>query len=121
MPWIRRKNIAGERCRIAEEINELRRDQMTRTHYICPQCHTPSVSINVDDYFECRGCHTLYTTRNMGPGFNRESLIDIDGETLDSSVISVCVLTITGHGQFPGDDRIAELQAEIEALSKRRK
>lgn len=87
-----------------------------RRKYIeCPKCGKNAVDVNQGDYYECRGCHTQYTTGERDGSFERTFLVINEDIPIDEGVKIVLVLPQKGVGKFPIDERIASLKLEVEA------
>src|SRR3990172_7183386 len=64
-----------------------------RRHITCGHCHKPAVGLNRNDFFECRECHTQFTSGIlMGEDLEKTVLFDYE----QNEVINVFVLKEKG-------------------------
>jgi hypothetical protein len=78
----------------------------------CPICKRGRTEVNADDYFECRHCHTLFTSADCPPSGegSQKTLLHFPGGS--GQMIPVVILKEKGAGKFPYDTEIARLQEE---------
>jgi len=87
--------------------------------YRCPRCFAGRVAINKGDFFECRKCHTQFSS---GPACGE------DAETLDRAFlmndtddyVKVVVMTVKGNGKFRNDEIIKALRQSVRAARRKR-
>jgi hydrogenase maturation factor HypF (carbamoyltransferase family) len=91
-----------------------------RKHFLCPKCHEESVDVNNGDYYECRQCHTQYTTGGYSDEWERVIIIDMDGD-FNTGAIAALVMPDKGTGDFQIDSEIAKVREEMERVLKSRK
>lgn len=90
-------------------------------HIQCANCHAHDVDINVDDYYECRKCHTQYTTAPYDDSWERVLLvIDMDAPILQGGVVTALVHPTKGEGKIDIDQALQEIEKEMEALKTKR-
>lgn len=85
--------------RLAESI------QASRLLWRCPRC-LEDVERNMDDFLECRGCATVYSTSGVGPA--TDALMPVSPGT---DLEPVVALEWKGRGQFDYDKKMAEVAA----------
>lgn len=85
-------------------------------HINCARCYKPTVDVNADDFYECRECHTQYTTSLVGGEKLRETFL-LDYEQND--IINVRVMNEPGRGEFPMDWQLETLSQELKRLQKK--
>lgn len=79
------------------------------SHIECPHCYKGTVEVNRGDYYECRKCHTQFTSGEAVIGHDpatleRTALIDYD----ENRVIPVLILPEKGHGEIRIDILLKE-------------
>lgn len=85
----------------------------------CPRCRG-KVSVNKGDFFECRKCHTQFTTGVFfhKPGTEQEYLHNLRGD----DYILVVEMEEKGTGEFPIDKLLKDMEVRVkEARKKARK
>lgn len=88
-------------------------------HIHCPKCGEYAIDVNQGDYYECRVCHTLYST-GFADSHNPEKTF-LDDPRLDDLII-VSVLQKKGEGRFSIDQAIKKAQKNLrEAIKKNSK
>lgn len=92
-------------------------EESSRREHRCPKCHRGDVALNKADFFECRKCHTQFST---SPACGE------DAETLEhtyllaDTAIRVVVMTLKGDGKFMDDAVIAMLRRDVTETIARR-
>ena len=82
----------------------------------CPKCSRGKVGVNETDYYECRACHTQFSTSGIVDCENPDRTLLLDAR--HDQIIPVLVLQRNGEGKFPLDQALKELR---ERLVKRRR
>jgi len=94
-------------------IGILKTFQKTIINTTCPLCGG-STTVNQDDFFECRKCHTQFCRSNIVDSPNPEhSVLQIRGQ-----LVAVNVLVQKGKGNFHKDKHLEKLQEQVEAALK---
>ncbi len=81
-------------------------------HIFCPKCNKNKVDVNTSDYYECRECHTQYTTTDAFADESWERvilIIDMDAP-METGVRHAIVLPDKGEGQIRFDIEIATIK-----------
>lgn len=94
--------------------------QKQQKYIPCPKCGAHSVDINVDDLYECRECHTQYTTCHADDSWERVQLIGDMDVLISEGLIHALVYLTKGTGKFRIDQAIEEVQKEIEAIEAKK-
>lgn len=85
-------------------------------HLRCPVCSAKQVDLNNDDFYECRGCHTQFTTSCIVPDGDektapRHTIIDFEKDTH----FDVLQLPTPGKGLIKADISLAKAMAAKKA------
>ncbi len=98
----------------AHDLQKLVEKRMASTG-LCPVCkkESASVELNAGDFYECRKCHTQFSTAESGSAEEDWTWLTINGE-----FIIVIVLKDKGKGDFPLDKLFEEAR---QRLKKKRK
>lgn len=81
-------------------------------HYGCLVCGQRQVDLNTDDFYECRSCHTLFST---SPACGEDAATLVQSLLLtDSSAISVLILKRKGQGRILSDLVLQKLVCQRE-------
>lgn len=84
-------------------------EQRERRKISCPKC-AERVAVNSDDFFECMGCHTQFTTGPFGDAScEMVDLIDCSDSRPEAGVIRTVVLSTKGKGHFPVENELRKL------------
>ena len=70
----------------------------------CPKCKANRVGLNVDDFFECRGCKTQFTSSQAYDSKDPELTFIFDSR--NDKAIRVAVMVREGAGDFPRDEAL---------------
>ena len=81
----------------------------------CPKCNEYSVEINDDDFYECRNCHTQYTTGLYDSSWEQKWL------WCRGEMIKVLVHPNQGSGVFPVDENFRQAREAFELVRRQRK
>ena len=92
-----------------ERLNEMNR------HISCPACNACGVGVNSRDYYECRSCHTQFTSG--GGTTPADDVIYYLDDPKAADLILVKKLPNKGDGNFPIDKKIEEVRDEIKRLT----
>lgn len=103
----------AEDC-IGQRLRRLLRKQR---HLKCPKCRAKEVDLNVMDNWECRACHTQFTSGNADSTKRRVVTLVDDRE---GTVHLVYQLVTPGKGTFPLDPVVAVIRQEMKERRKRR-
>jgi hypothetical protein len=94
----------------------------SRVTAFCPICHKGTVTVNADDFFECKSCHTQFNSGLAGPDdatTTKRTFLDL---SYPHDITYIQIMSQKGHGDFPKERRIAEMCAERDkALAKFRR
>ena len=84
-------------------------------HIACPNCRKNTVGLNADDFWECRECHTQYTsspaTADSDDCVEKLLVIDLNAP-IHQGCQRVLELKTKGEGNFPLDHEIEELRKQ---------
>lgn len=81
----------------------------------CPKCGKYTVEVNDGDFYECRECHTQYTTFGYDMSWEQKWLYS-RGE-----MIKVLVHPNRGSGIFPVDENFRRIREAFELVRRQRK
>ena len=92
-------------------------------HIQCPECDAMDVGVNNDDFYECRQCHTQYTTgKNYADADAKKAYLILDMDApIAQGVATVAILPTKGTGQFRLDQEIEKIQEAIAEKPKKRR
>ncbi len=90
-----------------------------RRNLECPNCGKKEVEVNVDDFYECRNCHTQYVTTDWNGSWERAFIIDMNA-SIAGAAINVQVHPVKGKGKFKLDRDIAVQAARKVRMDKKR-
>ena len=83
----------------------------------CPKCTVGSLEVNAGDYFECRNCHTQYSTSGCIEGDETFTLADWKR----NETIRVQILPHKGEGKFPVDEHERLVKRYTKNYAKKRR
>ncbi len=96
------------------ESEKIRTLDLLNTRIDCPICSSGKIGINQDDYYECRDCHTQFSSSPLTDSEQPEKTTLIDSEK--DTIMSVFILEAKGVGRFPLDEAIKKLQKKIRKI-----
>jgi len=82
----------------------------------CPKCGKGKVGVNETDYYECRSCHTQFSTSGIVDCADPERTQLLDER--HDQIIPVLVLQRKGDGKFPLDQALEELRKRLAKRSR---
>lgn len=88
-----------------------------RPEISCIVCKRGKVDINRSDFFECRKCHTQFTSGEYDPGGSEEKQEVIHNCNGDI-YINVKKMLLKGEGDFPKDTLLKQLQDAVKQAKK---
>lgn len=88
-----------------------------RPQISCPKCNG-KVEINKSDWYECRKCHTQYSTGMVAPESEEQEVFLIDWN--NDNRMNAKVLTEKGQGQFLIDEQLQRLNDLIKQKRQRK-
>ena len=81
-------------------------------HLDCPKCGAAQVGVNLMDLYECRVCHTQYSSADGIYDHENPEMTQIF-DTKTDKLYTVSVYEKKGDGNFPIDAAIEELRKQI--------
>ena len=96
------------------ELQKIQELQERNVYIDCPKCNERAVGLNQSDFYECRLCHTQFSTSGLVDCEEPEeaTLIDLQNDR----AIPVRVIKKEGCGEFPIDKAIEDLRKIISEI-----